>query len=481
MISSTSHFQDRLTMSCIYLKAVMLIVAGQLMQLLTDGSLYIKVSTMLRLECKCTSWVRLFLFHLDINILFRIVNVSLHTYTKPRITDHNCHKFVINIPSHTLGHNFGFGHSGGLDGQAYSDHTGMMGNPLFEDEVGKMCFNAAKNWQISWYGGVGEGDEPNPYKVKVDPQTNRSSSFELVGIGEFDKNNDQHPVVVKIETGTDKDYFVAFNRAVGPNAENVEADNEITVVQVEGGNGLSYAQSYLKAHLLAGESYTEDNFANTGEPFSIKAKYIDISSEPATASIDIIFGADLLYCTSDADCLDDNIYCNGVETCDMGTPGVCVSSGDPCQLGSKCIEESQSCTSCDEVTVHLTTDNYAGETSWDIKKDSDGTTIGSGSGFSIGYHTATFSNLQEGTYTFTIYDAWGDGICCCCGDGSYEVTLCGNTLVQGSSFGQSESTQFTIESGSTSLPTTNPTQKPTSTPTKQPTNTPTKQPTNTAH
>eukprot|EP00957_Ditylum_brightwellii_P050763 3848942-Ditylum_brightwellii.AAC.1 len=66
-----------------------------------------------------------------------------------------------------------------------------MGNPLYSDEIGKMCYNAAKNWQLSWYGGIGE---ESIYKVKVDPRTTPLSSYTLVGIGEFDKNNNhQHP------------------------------------------------------------------------------------------------------------------------------------------------------------------------------------------------------------------------------------------------------------------------------------------------
>ena len=55
---------------------------------------------------------------------------------------------------HELGHNLNMGHSGGLDGQAYTDHTCLMGNPLFSDDVGKMCFNAVKNFQIAkGFGG----------------------------------------------------------------------------------------------------------------------------------------------------------------------------------------------------------------------------------------------------------------------------------------------------------------------------------------
>ena len=40
-------------------------------------------------------------------------------------------------------------HSGGIDGVAYSDHTGMMGNPLYSDDVGKMCYNAVSFWFVN--------------------------------------------------------------------------------------------------------------------------------------------------------------------------------------------------------------------------------------------------------------------------------------------------------------------------------------------
>ncbi len=49
---------------------------------------------------------------------------------------------------HELGHNFNLAHSGGLNGKPYNDHTCMMGNPLYSDDVGRMCYNPAKNWQV---------------------------------------------------------------------------------------------------------------------------------------------------------------------------------------------------------------------------------------------------------------------------------------------------------------------------------------------
>ena len=53
------------------------------------------------------------------------------------------------VVMHEVGHNLNFAHSGGMDGQTYTDHTCLMGNPLFEDNMVSMCFNPVKNFQLS--------------------------------------------------------------------------------------------------------------------------------------------------------------------------------------------------------------------------------------------------------------------------------------------------------------------------------------------
>lgn len=56
---------------------------------------------------------------------------------------------------HELGHNLNMAHSGGATaGDPYGDHSCLMGDPLWEDDVGRMCYNAAKNFQIA---GAGDG------------------------------------------------------------------------------------------------------------------------------------------------------------------------------------------------------------------------------------------------------------------------------------------------------------------------------------
>mmetsp|Transcript_18161 Transcript_18161/g.26955 ORF Transcript_18161/g.26955 Transcript_18161/m.26955 type:complete len:609 (+) Transcript_18161:76-1902(+) len=176
----------------------------------------------------------------------------------------------VGVQMHELGHSFNLAHSGGLNGLTYTDHTGLMGNPLYSDDIGKMCFNAAKNWQLNWY---------NDKKLLVNPLINPTTIVDLVGIANYDTTANSHPVVVKIETGTSTDQFIGFNRAVGINAQNDEADNEVTIVQT-GNNGENYSQSQLKAHLIQGESYTFQNWDNVHD-LIITALDIDLGANQA--------------------------------------------------------------------------------------------------------------------------------------------------------------------------------------------------------
>ncbi len=103
-----------------------------------------------------------------------------------------------------------------------------------------------------------------------------------------------------------------------------------------------------------------------------------------------------------------------------------------------------------DVTVAITTDQYGSETTWDIKTGS-GLAIASGGPYadgSVSVQTPVTTTLsQDECYTFTIYDSYGDGLCCSYGNGGYSLTD-GNsyTLASGgyttTSFSDEESSQF---------------------------------------
>eukprot|EP00986_Skeletonema_menzelii_P007599 scaffold2987_cov103-Skeletonema_menzelii.AAC.2 len=178
-----------------------------------------------------------------------------------------------------LGHNFGLAHSGGLDGATYTDHTGSMGNPHYSDD-GFQCFNPAKNFQLNWY---------NDAKITEDPRVQGySKTLTLVGVGEYNYNiRGGNPVTVRLETGTGADYFVGFNRATGPNRLNDQGDNMVNIIQVNGNNGESYSQSFLRSLLSQGQSYAISNFGGTGKTVTITVNSINTSTSPGTAVVTI--------------------------------------------------------------------------------------------------------------------------------------------------------------------------------------------------
>jgi PKD repeat protein/putative hemolysin len=121
--------------------------------------------------------------------------------------------------------------------------------------------------------------------------------------------------------------------------------------------------------------------------------------------------------------------------------------------GSDSETKSISVGTCCIVGLSLLTDDYGSETTWTLQ-DSDGTTLYSGGPYG---NTQTYTvdmELKPGSYTFTIYDAYGDGICCGYGSGSYSLTnLCTDDLiVQGGNFGDSEATPFAIAAAAGECP-----------------------------
>ena len=102
------------------------------------------------------------------------------------------------------------------------------------------------------------------------------------------------------------------------------------------------------------------------------------------------------------------------------------------------------------VTVNITTDAYASETSWTIKNAS-GTTVASGGGnwqdlAAVGQTVQTPVQVTLSAnqcYDFEITDDYGDGICCQYGNGAYSVVdAVGTTLLSGGEFGDSEKKPF---------------------------------------
>jgi hypothetical protein len=93
--------------------------------------------------------------------------------------------------------------------------------------------------------------------------------------------------------------------------------------------------------------------------------------------------------------------------------------------------------------LDLWTDRYAAETSWDLR-DSSGSVVVAGSDYDNESFYTENECIDDGEYTFTIYDSYGDGVCCGYGSGSYSVLFDEVQVTQenSGSFASSESTSF---------------------------------------
>ena len=192
------------------------------------------------------------------------------------------------VQMHELGHNLNMAHSGGKDGKTYTDHTCLMGNPLWTDHQVGMCFNPVKNYQIaagkkSWYN--------SEHIVEFNTGTlhRQSWSGKLIGVAEYDNNPENHPIVLKLETGSASDWFIGFNRDTGPNRDTQQAGDEVTIYKVAQGDGVGYSHSFLKGNLVAGKRAKITSWRDTGKDLIIEVKDINTSASPGWAEVEITF------------------------------------------------------------------------------------------------------------------------------------------------------------------------------------------------
>ncbi len=107
--------------------------------------------------------------------------------------------------------------------------------------------------------------------------------------------------------------------------------------------------------------------------------------------------------------------------------------------------ENQNCDSLAQISMELITDDYGEETTWEL------TNINNAVLFSGGPYpnNTTFNEewcLPNGCYTWTIYDSYGDGICCYFGEGSYTINNDTDTtlIATGGAFTNVERVEFCI-------------------------------------
>ncbi len=96
-----------------------------------------------------------------------------------------------------------------------------------------------------------------------------------------------------------------------------------------------------------------------------------------------------------------------------------------------------------QVQINILTDNYGAETTWELTGPSGSPVYGSGGPYGNNQtYTPTACVPNGPVIIFTIYDSYGDGICCGFGQGNYTVTVGGTQVASGGQFASMESTMF---------------------------------------
>ena len=133
-------------------------------------------------------------------------------------------------------------------------------------------------------------------------------------------------------------------------------------------------------------------------------------------------------CSSDIHCSNANSCLSS--TCDKGT--------------NTCVEHT-SCSHCGaNISVDILTDKRPIDTTWKIKSMNLNQTILAGGPYSLTDLYRTGTCLEFGDYLFTIYDKYGDGMCCDSGFGNYNLTIQDKVVFNGGHFGESDEVKFTV-------------------------------------
>lgn len=341
----------------------------------------------------------------------------------------------VSAQMHEVGHNLNLEHSGEGDNE-YADQTGVMGFSYADDDQ-KICYNAAKNWQLGWYSDQTLTNNPRNHPAM--------QTFVLNGISDYTVNPDALVVLRLEQLSLGSDFYIGYNRKSGINADTREDGDMVTVLRKDSGPD-ALGLSWKIGNLYPGMSLEIPDF--NGEGGAIMIKFVSVQNDGRDAEI-VIF--DLDRCTAE----------------------LCPILDVPCVT----------------YTVEVKTDNHPEDTSWNIvANDGSGMGIDAQSNFKLSNHLYTTEVClpYDTEYKFTISDNYGDGLCCQQGNGYYKVIDdSGNVVAEGDEKFSSEEHFFAVGSdpnpGPTAAPNKpdsnpNPTPSPSSAPTRSPTANPTTAP-----
>jgi len=340
--------------------------------------------------------------------------------------------------------------------KAVDDAVGLMGISYPETKSGfrRMCFNAAKNYQLKWY---------TKQEASYNPLTDEKDfvkEFTLVSVNRYAPLRLETP---SVPLSKPNDWYIGFNEKLGFNDGTMEDWDKVIVWQKEKNGPFDYGVSIKRAVLNFGESYTIANYDNQNK--DVKVKFVDLIDGVATVQI------------------TDKSRAPPEEVLD---PNTCPPDLYP-------------------VEILVLPDMYPDDVSWSIVDQETRKTVGFGNNYKTKWKMGEIVEPEfriscvpyNRIYEFIIQDLYGDGICCSKGAGYYKgLDPEQNVLFQGGwlapkgtkkDYGKKDVKPFISPTGPAN-PTKGPTGGPpptgspptgpavTSAPTKTPTKAPTKAP-----
>ena len=208
------------------------------------------------------------------------------------------------------------------------------------------------------------------------------------------------------------------------------------------------ALSYTGAAVHCEGAYTPSVQIQNNGTSPLTSATVTITQGGTTVSTGTYSGSLSTYGVANVTCSPIANFTGGALVCTVTTAGDASAANNAMNTNVAAAANAVS----QYITVNISTDYYASETSWAIKS-STGATVAQGGGnwndMTTGQAGFTVQAPQLVTlnpsqcYTFEIYDSYGDGICCAYGDGAYSlVDANGTTIASGGEFGDIDTRAF---------------------------------------
>ena len=208
------------------------------------------------------------------------------------------------------------------------------------------------------------------------------------------------------------------------------------------------ALSYTGAAVHCEGAYTPSVQIQNNGTSPLTSATVTITQGGTTVSTGTYSGSLSTYGVANVTCSPIANFTGGAIVCTVTTAGDASAANNAMNTNVAAAANAVS----QYITVNISTDYYASETSWAIKS-STGATVAQGGGnwadMTTGQAGFTVQAPQLVTlnpsqcYTFEITDDYGDGICCAYGDGAYSlVDANGTTIASGGEFGDIDTRAF---------------------------------------